>query len=111
MSMTGKPDHTLVLSGDAGIKSAQDVAASLRQALADHERIGIDTQTLTAADLTTVQTLLAARAKAAASGKALALLAPIGEPLQRVLSAAGLLATADAAFWAASSDQHTGTEA
>lgn len=104
--MAGTRPHTLVLSGDGTIKSAAEIAASLKQALAAHDHIEIDTQALTAADLTTAQSLLSARASAAAAGKTLSLLAPIGPPLRSLLDAAGFLAPAQPhrAFWAASSD-------
>ena len=96
----------LVLSGEAGIKAAAEVAASLKQALADHDHVDIDTQALAGADLTTAQTLLSARATAAAAGKTLHLLAPLGRPLQAVLDQAGLLAPTqpERGFWAPISD-------
>ncbi|MCW5719871.1 MAG: STAS domain-containing protein [Devosia sp.] len=107
--MTDARSYTLILGGDATIKAAQDVAAALRQALDAHADIGIDTQTMTGADLTTVQALLSARIKAGAEGKALVMLAPIAEPLRRVLEAAGLLAAeATATFWAGQSHQTIG---
>jgi hypothetical protein len=93
--------YTLVLGADAGIKSAQSVATSLTQALSEHDSIGIDTQTLSGADITTIQTLLAARAKATQLGKSLDMLAPIGAPLIAVLNAAGFLSPGQehAGFW------------
>lgn len=108
--MTGKRDHTLVLSGEAGIKAAQGVLATLREALEKHARIDIDTQAMTGADITTVQTLLAARAKAEASGKTMRILAPLGAPLQQVLASAGFLApgASHAGFWNTSTDQPAG---
>lgn len=106
MPMTGSRPHTLVLSGDGGIKAAAEVAAGLRAALAAYQHIDIDTQTLTVADVTTAQTLLAARATAAAEGKVLHLLAPLGAPLVAVLQQAGFLAEGQEqrSFWAASPD-------
>jgi len=107
MPMTGTRDHTHVLSGDAGIKFAAEIAAGLREALESHKTIRVDSQTLTVADLTTVQTLLAARASAKARGGAVILTAPLGEPLRHVLSHAGFLSPAqpDRDFWAPSPDQ------
>lgn len=104
--MTGTRPHTLVLSGDAGIKAATDVAASLGQALADHDHVDIDTQALTGADVTTVQSLLSARATASAAGKTLHLLAPLGAPLVAVLDSAGFLSPTQQhrSFWAAIPD-------
>lgn len=110
MLMTGKRDHTLVLGGEAGIKSASDVLAKLREALEKHARVNIDTQAMTSADITTVQTLLSARAKAEASGKTLRMLAPLGAPLAQVLAAGGFLSPqgAQAAFWTPVTDQPAG---
>lgn len=92
MHMTGTRDHTHVLSGDAGIKNAAEVVNRLRQALESHKSISVDTQTLTAADITTVQSLIAARISAEAQGKSLRMDAPVGEPLSTVLREAGFLA-------------------
>jgi ABC-type transporter Mla MlaB component len=104
--MTGTRPHTLVLSGDGGIKAAAEIAASLKAALDAHQHIDVDTQTLTGADVTTAQTLLAARASAAAEGKVMHLLAPLGPPLALVLQQAGFLAAGQdhRGFWAASPD-------
>lgn len=102
--------HMLVLTGDAGIKQATEVADSLRQAIDNHAAIAIDTQTISAADVTTVQTLLAARVHARAKGKALTMLAPLGAPLQAVLDAAGFLTPGQdqTAFWSATTDKPAG---
>ena len=106
MPMTGQRPHTLVLSGDAGIKAAAEIAAGLMDALGAHNQIEIDTQAMSAADLTTVQSLLSARLSAQAAGKSLRLLAPLGAPLLEVLTGGGLLAATQPhrAFWAISPD-------
>ena len=108
--MTGERTHTLVLSGDAGIKSAHEVALSLREAIDGHARIAVDTQTLSVADVTTVQTLLSARASARTLNKQLTLLAPLGAPLQAVLEQAGFLTPGQeqSSFWSTISDQPAG---
>lgn len=105
--MTGKRAHTHILPVDAGIRNAAEVANGLKQALDSHNAIGIETRALAAADITTVQTLLAARISAEAKGKTLTLLSPVGEPLRDVLRDAGLLSASQihATFWAPSSDQ------
>jgi len=107
MHMTGKRDHTHVLSGDAGIKFAAEIVNGLRQALESHKAVSVATQALTAADLTTVQTLIAAKISAEAQGKSLAMDSPIGEPLRIVLHDAGLLSPAQPYrdFWALPSRQ------
>jgi ABC-type transporter Mla MlaB component len=106
MAMTGTRPHTLVLSGEAGIKAAAEVAAALTQALSVHDHVDIDTQALASADLTTAQTLLSARATAAAAGKTLHLLVPLGTPLRTVLDAAGFFAPTQTHrdFWVPISD-------
>lgn len=102
--------YTLVLGADAGIKSARNVAASLAQALSEHDTIGIDTQTLSGADITTIQTLLAARAKAEQLAKSLEMLAPIGPPLLDVLASAGFLSPGQdhAGFWSGTDEHEAG---
>jgi ABC-type transporter Mla MlaB component len=104
--MTGQRTHTLVLSGDAGIKATAEIAQGLKDALAAHAEINIDTQTISAADLTTVQLLLSAKLSADATGKSLRLLAPLGAPLDAVLEGGGFLAASQPyrAFWATSPD-------
>lgn len=99
--MPNDDSYSLVFEADIGIKSAQDVAASLKQAVAENDRIVIDTRLVTAADITTVQTFLAARATAERSGKALEMRAPIAAPLATILSSAGFLSPGQehAGFW------------
>jgi ABC-type transporter Mla MlaB component len=110
MTMTEERTHTLVLTGDAGIKSASDVAGALLEAIEHHDRIAIDTQTVSGADVTTIQTLLSARASAHARHKQLTLLAPLGGPLQAVLEQAGFTRPEQehARFWTDQSDQPAG---
>lgn len=99
--MTGSSSFTLVLSGDVSVKSAQDMLGPLKEAIAGHAAIALDTKDITQADVTTVQTLLAARRKAEALGKSLTLKGPPGPKLQAVLDGAGFLNPAQpmARFW------------
>lgn len=108
--MTEDRSHTLVLTGDAGIKSAQDVAASLLEAIENNARVEVDTQTLSGADVTTVQTLLSARATAHARQQDLTLLAPLGASLTAVLDQAGFLSPGQKHrdFWTTIADQPAG---
>ena len=110
MPMTEDHTHMLVLTGDAGIKNATEVATNLRQAIENHPDVAIDTQALSAADVTTVQSLLAARVSARALGKQLRLLAPLGGPLQAMLDQAGFLTPGQehAAFWPDQPDKPAG---
>lgn len=110
MPMTDEPTHMLVLTGDAGIKNATEVAADLRQAIENHPAVAVDTQALSAADVTTVQSLLAGRVSARALGKDLTMLAPLGGPLQAVLNDAGFLTPGQehAAFWSDQPDKPAG---
>lgn len=99
--MTGNSTFTFVLTGDVSVKSAQDVLGGLKQALAAHDAILVATAEISRADVTTIQTLLAARAKADALGKSLNLKGPPGPRLQAVLEGAGFLnpAQPSARFW------------
>jgi ABC-type transporter Mla MlaB component len=99
--MTGSSSFTLVLSGDVSVKSAQTMLAGLKEAVAAHSAIALDTKDITQADVTTVQTLLAARNKAEALGKSITLKGPPGPKLQAVLDGAGFLNPAQptARFW------------
>ena len=110
MPMTEDHTHMLVLTGDAGIKNATEVATNLRQAIENHPDVAIDTQALSAADVTTVQSLLAARVSARALGKQLRLLAPLVGPLQAMLDQAGFLTPGQehAAFWPDQPDKPAG---
>lgn len=93
MLMTDDRYHLLALAGDCSIKSAEALAAQLREALPGRKRIAVATGDITAADLTTVQLLLAAQASAKASGGRLAMADPIGAPLRDFIRASGLSGT------------------
>jgi ABC-type transporter Mla MlaB component len=103
--MTGDSVHIIKISGEAGLRAAQDVAGTLRQALAGHDRIAIATDAMTGADITTIQLLLAARKQAQASGKSLSLTAAPSGVLRALLievgclDAAGHPLTPDGDFW------------
>lgn len=99
--MTGTSTFTLALTGDVSVKSAQDMLGRLKEAVAEHGAIALETTDITQADVTTVQTLLAARVKAEALGKSLTLKGPPGPKLQAVLEGAGFLNPAQpmARFW------------
>lgn len=103
--MTRDSVHTVKISGDAGLRAAQDIAGSLRQALASHDTVSIATEAVEAADITTIQLLLAARKQAQASGKSLTLAAPPMGALRALLVAIGCLdadgrpLTPDGDFW------------
>lgn len=93
------------ISGDAGLRNAQDIAAQLKSALAGHNTIAVATSDITSADITTVQLLLAARRQAVATGKSLTLAASVQGALRDlliqigVLDGSGVTATSDADFW------------
>jgi anti-anti-sigma regulatory factor len=105
IAMTRDGFHVVKISGDAGLRAAQDIAVSLRQALAGHDRIAIATEAVTSADITTIQLLLAASKQAHAAGKSLVLKAPPAGALRALLIDVGCLAadglplTADGDFW------------
>ena len=99
--MTGSSTFTLVLGGDVSVKAAGEVLTKFRSALEEHSTIALDTQTITHADVTTVQTLLAARNKAQSLGKSIYMSGPIGTPLKQVLDGAGFthVSQPHAEFW------------
>ena len=103
--MTDASTHLLEISGDAGLRNAQDIAARLRQALADHTSIAVVTDGLISIDITILQLLVAARTSALASGKTLTLRAPSDGALPRLLVRAGFVGTdgksrtPEGAFW------------
>lgn len=103
--MTRDSVHVVKISGDAGLRAAQDIAKLLRQALAGHDKVAIATEATTGADITTIQLLLAARRQALASGKSLTLAAPPTGALRDLLiqtgclDAAGRPLTQDGDFW------------
>ena len=112
--MTRDSIHVIEISGDAGLRAAQDIAVSLRQALADHDKIAIATEAMTVADITTIQLLLAARKQALASGKSLSLAAPPMGVLRELLIATGCLdadgrpLTPEGDFWISPTPQAKG---
>jgi multidrug resistance efflux pump len=83
--------HVIEFAGDAGLRTAQDIAGSLRQALTDHQTVAVATDAITGADITTIQLLLAARKQAQAAGKSLTLAAPVSGPLRELLIQVGCL--------------------
>lgn len=103
--MTKGSVHVVKISGDAGLRAAQDIAVSLREALAGHDKVAIATEAISGADITTIQLLLAARKQALASGKSLSLATPPTGPLRDLLIQTGCLSadgrplTQDGDFW------------
>ena len=103
--MTRDSVHVIEISGDAGLRAAQEIAAVLRQALASHNKIAVATEAMTGADITTIQLLLAARKQALASGKSLSLAAAPMGVLRELLIATGCLdaegrpLTSEGDFW------------
>lgn len=103
--MTRDSVHVLNISGDAGLRAAQDIATALRQALAGHDRVAVATEAISGADITTIQLLLAARRQARASGKSLSLATPASGALRQLLVEVGCLdadgrpLTPDGEFW------------
>lgn len=93
------------ISGDAGLRNAQDIAAQLKSALADHQSITVAISDIASADITTVQLLLASRRQAVAAGKSFTLATPPQGVLRDLLiqigifDARGTSATSDADFW------------
>jgi anti-anti-sigma regulatory factor len=99
--MTGTSPFTLVLSDDLSVKSAQVLLDQLRDAVANHSTVALDMTAVSQADVTTIQTILSARAKALSLGKSLTLSAAPGPKVMSVLEAGGFLnpAQPEARFW------------
>lgn len=103
--MTRGSVHVVKITGDAGLRAAQDIAVSLRQALTSHDKVAIATEAITAADITTIQLLLAASRQAQTTGKSLTLAAPPAGALRKLLVEIGCLdadgqpLTPDGDFW------------
>lgn len=99
--MGGEPAGTIILRDEAGIRAAADVLRALGGALGRHRHVTVGTEAITGADITTVQTLLAARRQARARGGEVVLSVPLGKALVAVLDAGGFLVPGqeDAGFW------------
>ena len=115
--MTRDSVHVVKIAGDAGLRAAQDIAGSLRQALTGHDKVAIATEAITGADITTIQLLLAARKQAMAAGKSLSLATPPTGVLRDLLIQVGCLdadgrpLTPDGDFWTQPTGQGEGKPA
>lgn len=101
----------LVFGGEQTIRNCAEARDRLLAAIAENDTVVIDCRSLTEADLTLVQTLVAARRSADASGRRLRLSAPVAGPLQDVLRRGGFTGgaadacSADDTFWTTVEDQ------
>jgi len=117
IAMTRDSVHTINFTGDAGLRSAQDLANLLREAIAAHPSVAIATDAITAADITTIQLLLAARKMAIASGRSCRLSAPPEGVLRTLLIQTGFLdadgraLTPEGDFWTSTTSQAKGKAA
>lgn len=115
--MTEESVLVFEISGDAGLRVAKELAASLAQALANSQSVSIATAAITSADITTIQLLVAARKQALAAGKLLALTAAPTGVLRDLLiqtgclDASGLPLTPDGALWISPALQDKGMAA
>ncbi|MDB5613403.1 MAG: hypothetical protein JWQ22_1056 [Devosia sp.] len=115
--MTRDSTHVVEITGDAGLRAAQDLAVTLRQAIATQDEVAIATDAITSADITTIQLLLAASKMAKASGKSLRLTAPPKGVLRELLTQTGFLdaegraLTPDGDLWTPSPSQAKGKAA
>lgn len=89
--MTKDSVYVVKVTGDAGLRAAQDIAGTLRKALTGHSKVAVATEAITSADITTIQLLLAARKQALAAGKSLSLAAPPVGVLRDLLIQVGCL--------------------
>lgn len=97
--MTRGRTYLTEITGDAGLRHAQEIAASLRRAFAEHADIAVSVSGITHADITTIQLLLAARRSALAAGKTFVLAAAPEGALRDLLVDGGFLSGADDEFW------------
>jgi ABC-type transporter Mla MlaB component len=105
--MTSALDHILRLEGDIGVKAATSVAAALRLALEEHAHVLVETEAVTLADLTSVQTLLSAKRMADQNGITLRMAQPLSSPFVDALESLGLLSAdqSDLSFWPLNPEQ------
>ena len=92
---------TLVLdfSGSQTVREAEQVAATLREALTATSEIVIDCSRIEEVDLSFIQLVLAARKSADRDNKHLHLLTPAQGPLLKALDLAGVLPSGPHHFW------------
>ena len=115
--MTSTTPYVIEISGDAGLRAAQAVAAQLRQALAAHDAVAVATGAITGADITTIQLLLSARRQAEISHKSLSLTEAPSGVFRDLLVASGCLSsdgrplTQDGGFWTPQTRQDKGLAA
>lgn len=115
--MSSASPFVVTLSGEAGLRGAQELAATLRQALANRDSIAIATQAISGADITTIQLLLAARKQAALTGKSVTLAdAPTGALREALvangcISADGRAVSDDGNFWTPDTNPREGKAA
>lgn len=107
--MVASSTYTIPLSGDFSLKNIAELHETLRNLLAEHQSITVDTSGMTSADICTLQLLASARKTAIATGRTLDLIIPRAGALERVLTAAGFLdaqgnpQTSEGDFWRPSS--------
>ena len=115
--MTRDSVYVVKVTGDAGLRAAQDIAGTLRKALTGHNKVAVATEAITGADITTIQLLLAARKQALAAGNSLSLAAPPVGVLRDLLIQVGCLdavgrpLTPDGDFWTHTTGQSGGKPA
>jgi anti-anti-sigma factor len=89
------------LAGELTLESAGELHAFLSAKLAETDRLVLDLEAVTAADLTAAQLLIAAHRKAQALGKRFELVGRATPVVHRLCEAAGLLGAGlpEAALW------------
>ncbi|ODT26734.1 MAG: hypothetical protein ABS35_10300 [Kaistia sp. SCN 65-12] len=87
--MSRSSAHPLHLSGDLSLRNISELQTRLKQALAEHRAIDIDTAGVESIDVGTLQLLVSATRSAAADDRSLSLAAGAGTPMGRALVRAG----------------------
>lgn len=84
--------HTIRLEGAQTIREAEGLALRLREALAAHDGVRVETQAVSAADVAVLQVMVAAHRTARRDGRTLSIEAASGGALEAALQAGGLAA-------------------
>ena len=86
--------HPLHLSGDLSLRNISELHTRLKQALAEHRAIDLDTAAVESVDVGTLQLLVSATKSAAADDRTLSLAVDAATPMGRALVRAGFFTAA-----------------
>jgi ABC-type transporter Mla MlaB component len=81
--------HPLPLSGDLSLRNISELHTCLKQALAEHRAVDLDTAAVESVDVGTLQLLVSATKSAATDDRTLSLVVDAATPMGRALVRAG----------------------